>query len=474
MSIFNHADTIVVVLYFCATLLVGIVTGRGVATVRQYVLGNRKHYNTWALSAALFATVVGGATTIGQASKIFAEGIIWLISGFGLSLALGRFITALWIAPKMRNRFDSELSVGEVMHTLYGKPARIVTGLAAACASLGFVAAQIGAIGVLFQSFSSLSAEAGIVLACGMVITYACLGGIRSVTTTDILQFTVVAITLPLLTYKALEHAGGIHSLLQSVPAGHLQLFDRPDVQKHLFIFIVMVIPYLGPAYVQRLLMTKDAAQARNCMLISTLAQMVLSLLITLIALAMVATHDQLTPALTLPQAIDTWLGFGLRGLGIASLFAITMSTADSYLHVAAVSLVHDVLQPLRTTPLPDHKELTAMRLVTLVLGVGSMWAAIAYKSIIGLLLASLSFWVPIVLPPLFAGIFGWRLGTVAFCLAASAGALATWAWQHTFSATTNIAPTVPGLLVNTAVLFAVYFYQAYSRLLHQTASRRS
>ncbi|MEM7589120.1 MAG: sodium:solute symporter family protein [Myxococcota bacterium] len=467
MNRLAHVDAAVVALYFCTTLLIGLFTSRGISTVQQYVLGDRKQYSTWTLSVALFATVVGGATTIGQASKIFAEGLVWLVSGFGLSLALGRFVTALWIAPAMRRRFDRELSVGEIMNTLYGKPARVVTGIAAATASLGFVGAQMGAMGMVFHSFFPLSAEAGIAIACGLVVIYACLGGIRSVTTTDIWQFAVLAMALPLLAYQAIAHAGGLHALFQHVPSGHLTVLGRPDWQKHLSVFVLMAIPYLGPAYVQRLLMTRDAAQARDCMLVSTVVQVILSVLIALIALGMVATNSQLNPALTLPHAVDAWLGFGLKGLGIASLFAVTMSTADSYLHVAAVSLVHDVVQPLRRVAMPDDKELIWMRVATLILGFGSMWAAISYKSIVGLLLASLSFWVPIVLPPLFAGIFGYRLGVQAFCLAATAGALTTWGWQQTCLEVTSIAPTLPGLLANALVLWMVYLWRKVRCALH-------
>ncbi len=63
-------DTSMVALYLLITLAVGLARGRGTTTMKQYVLGDHKRCTTGALIATLLATLVGGATTIGQAEKI--------------------------------------------------------------------------------------------------------------------------------------------------------------------------------------------------------------------------------------------------------------------------------------------------------------------------------------------------------------------------------------------------------------------
>ncbi len=339
------------------------------------------------------------------------------------------------------------------MGELYGPPGRLITGGAGMLTCLGFVAAQMGAMGALFHHFWGLSPAVGIGVACSIVVVYASVGGIRSVAATDVVQFAVLAVVLPWLTYRTVQQAGGLDATFTHAPVAHFALLTHENPLRHLFIFIVMAIPFVGPAYMQRLLMARDGKQARNSLLIATAVQVVLSVCIALIALAVVGTNPTLIPRLTLPYAMDTVLGIGLRGLGIAGLFAVTMSTSDSYLHMAAVSLVHDVVQPLRKTPFSDSKELKLTRGATATLGVGAMWLAIQFKSIVGLLLTSMNFWLPVVGMPLLVGIWGWRVGSRPFCWAAAAGAITVYMWQRWITPIIFIPPTLPALVVNLLVL---------------------
>ncbi|MEM7589557.1 MAG: ATP-binding protein [Myxococcota bacterium] len=446
MSHLLTLDNAIVALYLLVTLVVGLYYGRGIKTMKDYVIGDRKRYSTTVLVAAVFATVLGGAGTLGLAEKVFAGGLIWVIVFLGNPIS--KMIMAWFIAPHVM-RFHKKLSVGEMMGDFYGKPGRMVTGITGAAKSVGSVGAQIGAIGYVFYYFLNLSQVWGVVIACGIVVIYSAFGGIRSVTATDLIQFAVLIIAIPIVACKSLWQAGWYTGIYNAVSASHFAVLSHNDLWKYVFIFLVISIPYMDPARMQRFLMARDVQQAHTSWKVTGVLEAVVITLIGLIALSVATISPANNPHTTLPYAVDMVLSTGIKGLGIIGLFSIFMSSADSFLHAAAVSLVHDVVQPLRKQPLHDSQELKLTRLVTLFLGVASMVAAISFKSIMDLTLAAFNFWIPISVVPLFAGIVGYRSSIRSFAIAAISGAITTVTWKTGLGTYVDIGATIPGLLAN-------------------------
>ncbi|MEM7495713.1 MAG: hypothetical protein AAF471_06215, partial [Myxococcota bacterium] len=83
MSHLLTIDTAVVAFYLLITLIIGIRAGRGITTMQQYTIGDPKSHTTFIVVAAIFATEVGGGSTIGTAEKAFTIGLIWALVEFG-------------------------------------------------------------------------------------------------------------------------------------------------------------------------------------------------------------------------------------------------------------------------------------------------------------------------------------------------------------------------------------------------------
>lgn len=445
MSNLLTVDNMIVALYLLTTLIVGLYYGRGIKTMKDYVIGDRRHYSVPVLAAAVLATVVGDAPTIGLAKEVSSTGLIWAFVCSGW--AIHKFIIAYYLAPHV-TRFRNKLSAGEIMEDLYGKLGRVTTGIAGTIYSTGVVGGCIASIGYVFHYFFGLSPSWGIIIACGIVVVYAAFGGIRSVNATDLIQFAVLMIFIPVIACQALWHAGWYTGIYANAPVGHFDLLSHKDFWKYLFVFAVFSMPYLDPAYVQRFLMAHDARQAHAAWNMAGLLQLVIILFVTLIALAMTSAFPNLDSQATLLAAVEMLLSTGMKGVGIVGLFAVIMSTADSHLHAASVSLTHDVVQPLRQQALPDVQELKLTRIATLLLGLGSIGVAAIFKNIIESLLVFLNFWMPIIVIPLFAGMIGYRSSVRSFGIAALAGAVVTGAWKIGIG-NAGIDATVPGLLAN-------------------------
>ncbi|MEM7495237.1 MAG: sodium:solute symporter family protein, partial [Myxococcota bacterium] len=444
-------DTAIVAAYLLITLIIGLRAGRGITTMQDYVIGTSgvKTYGTPVLVATLFATEVGGGSTIGLSEKIFATGLIWLFAYLGV--VLGLFLVAFFVAPHLgRFDFTGKLSVGEMMGGFYGTPGRVVTGIAGTIRSVATTGVQIAAMGYLFQYFFNMPSLCGILISCGIVVIYSSFGGIRSVTATDIVQFSVLVIIIPIIAARMLHHAGGWDTVCAGAPAGHFHLLSHKDLLKHAFTFFVLIIPNLDPAYIQRLLMARgDVKEAYNALISAGCLRAILICLVGITAFAVVASQPHLDPRHTYLYAVNTVLDTGYKGLGIAGLFAIIMSSADSYLHAAGVSFVHDVVQPLYKESLPSDQELKLTRFVTLLLGISAILGVLIFKSILDLALASLNLWLPVVIVPLLSGIVGYFSSTRTFCVAVTTGLTTVGLWKLGIEHYVPISSTIPAMVAN-------------------------
>ena len=75
------------------------------------------------------------------------------------------------------------------MGELYGNVGRIVTGIATIGMAIGSIAAQVSSLGYVGSLIPGVSYLGGIIAGSAIVILYSAYGGVRSVVSTDILQF---------------------------------------------------------------------------------------------------------------------------------------------------------------------------------------------------------------------------------------------------------------------------------------------
>ena len=141
-----------------------------------------------------------------------------------------------------------------------------------------------------------------------------------------------------------------------------------------------------------------------------------------IIALTALASKTGLEPKAAFYHLIDTYLPTIGKGIAITIIVAIIMSTTDSWLNVASISIVHDVIHPLAPATLNDKKKLRLIKLVTLVVGLASILFSMSADSIIGLLVQSYALWSPIMIVPLFTAIIGVPTNTKIFTWSVASG----------------------------------------------------
>ncbi len=418
-------DFIVMFGYFLGTLFLGLWAGRGVKTIEEFSTGGR-NYGTFFIFATLSAAFIGGGFTTGLAEKSFSFGIVYVVAMFGFSVK--EILVAKILAPRMQD-FQGLISIGDIMYKLYGHGARVFTGICAFFVCSAILGAQVAAFGHILHVLIDWEYSSGVLLGSMIVIAYSSFGGIKSVIAADVLHFSVLIVSLPLTFIFGVYHAGGIMSVLESVPAGHFQIFGELSPLMLLSLFLSFFFgETLVPPYVQRLLVGKTLASTIRGTYFSGLLSFPFFMMIGFIGLIAFTISPDLDPNLALPHVIKTVMPEGLKGLAIAGMMAVIMSSADSFLNAAGIAISHDVIKALYPE-ISGAQELKISRISTIFVGVTATIFALSVTSVIDILLYSYKFWTPSILVPLVAGIMGVKASSKVFWKSALSGILAVILW---------------------------------------------
>jgi SSS family solute:Na+ symporter len=446
-------DPLIVGVYLIAILLMGIWTGRKVHNLESFSVAGRS-YPAWVVFATLSASYIGGGFSTGNAEKVFLFGIMNVVALWGFSIK--ELLVATYIAPRI-HRFPNAMSTGDVMREAYGKTGQVVTGIFSVLLCAGIVGAQVGAMGIVFNVFLGLRPVTGILIGCGIVIVYSTVGGMRAVVLTDIVQFFVLAIGIPLALVMGVIKAGGVSAVMEALPPGHLAL---PTGGVPLVGFVSLFLTFLlgetlVPPYVQRLFIGKSPRETARGTWWSGIFSFPFFAITGVIGLVAYAMNPGLDANLAMPYVIQEALPVGIRGLVVAGVISIVMSSADSFLNGAATGFVNDIILPLRSTDLSSKTHLLLAKIVNALTGLLAVFFAIRITSILDILILAYNFWAPIILVPLAAAFLGWRTSRPAFIAGAVGGISGTLLWNAFFREQTGMDGLVVGVFCN-AFCFAL------------------
>jgi len=443
-------DNLIILAYLAGVLLLGLWSGRGIKNLREYSVVNRS-YTTFFIFATLSASFIGGGFSLGNAEKVFVFGIISIAALWGFSLK--EILVAKIIAPRMDN-FSDAISAGDIMEKAYGTKSKIVTGFFSIIVCAGIVGAQVGAMGYIFNVFTGISQIWGIVIGCGIVIAYSTIGGMKAVVATDVVQFVILGIGLPLVLIFGVKYIGGVQALKLAVPSGHFSFFSQQiSFWGFLSLFLTFLLgETLVPPYVQRLLIGKNAKHTARGTLLSGLFSIPFFAVTGLIGLVSLALDKNLNPNLAMPYVIKTVLPLGLKGLVVAGMISIVMSSADSFLNSAAISFMNDLVIPLKGSGLSEKKKLYIAKAATLFTGILAVVFAVKIKSILDILIFAYNFWAPIIMVPLAAAILGIRTAPRNFFIAAISGMVGVLGWNYVLKNPNGINGLVVGVICNFVV----------------------
>jgi len=201
-----------VALYLIVSVGIGLFAATRVHNSKDFAVAGRS-LPLPVVTATVFATWFGAETVLGVSATFVREGMSGVVADpFGASLCL--ILAGLFFAPRLYRM--GLLTIGDYYRVRYNRTVEVVTSIAIVISYLGWVAAQIKALGLVFNivTAGAISNEWGMVLGAVIVLTYTTFGGMFAVAFLDFVQMLVVMCGLVFIAWFISGLTGGAGAVI--------------------------------------------------------------------------------------------------------------------------------------------------------------------------------------------------------------------------------------------------------------------
>jgi len=222
-----------VALYLMVSVGIGLYAATRVHNSKDFAVAGR-HLPLPVVTATVFATWFGAEAVFGVSATFVKEGLRGVVADpFGASLCL--IIAGIIFATRLYKL--NVLTLGDFFRMRFNRTVEVLTTLCICAAYLGWVAAQIKALGLVFSVLTNgvISEEAGMILGTAIVLTYTTFGGMLSVAVLDFVQMGVIMGGMLYIASIINDNTGGIAPVIEHArAAGKFEFFPPPDLREWL------------------------------------------------------------------------------------------------------------------------------------------------------------------------------------------------------------------------------------------------
>jgi SSS family solute:Na+ symporter len=452
-----------VVLYLLGTLGLGVWAGTRIKNTADFAVAGRSLPLIMVITTT-FATWFGAETVMGIPAKFVQGGLGALVEDpFGAGTCL--ILVGLFFAARLYKL--NLLTIGDYYRARYGKGIEVFCSVAIILSYLGWVAAQITALGLVFSVLTNgaMSETAGMIVGTLAVLIYVVVGGFLAVAITDFIQMIVLVVGLSIIAYFSSQLAGGSEVVLHMVQQKDLWNFLPPakftDVAFFVGSAVTMMLGSIPQQDVyQRVMSAKNAPTARAGAVIGGASYILFAAVpMFIVACAVIVMgHEALDLAKSdyqrvLPTFVMTRMPLVMQILFFGALLSAIKSTSSATLLAPSTSFTENILKNLRPG-MSDRQQLFAMRVTIVVFAAMVLAYAIAMKGTSIYDLVSSAYQVTLVgaFVPLVMGLY-WKRATTQGAILSLAAGIATWLVY--FPQLSSFAEYFPGQLAGLIAAFA-------------------
>jgi SSS family transporter len=358
-----------IVAYLLLTILIGYWASRKVKTSGDFMLAGRS-LPIFLSASALFATWFGSETVFGASSEFLKGGLYSVIEDpFGAALCLLLF--GLFFARKLYSM--NLLTLGDFFKVRFGNRTELVASFFLAPPYVGYIAAQLVAMGLIINVVTGLEVWEGVVISAFVVTFYTYIGGMWAISITDFFQSIVIVVGLLALAIILANKAGGVTVILQEVHPSTFRFLPRWDFKEVMLYLAAWSVLGLGSLpsqdIFQRVMSSGSQKIAvRSCFIAAGLYLTVamLPLFIGLCAKHLYPQTTSVDAQLALPNMVLAHASLPIQILFFGSLLSAIMSTTSSAILAPAAIFSENLIKPLSKGKLKDKQLLIITRLCVL------------------------------------------------------------------------------------------------------------
>lgn len=365
-----------IVVYLLISIAIGLYAAKRVHNTADYAVAGRS-LPLAVVIATTFATWFGSETVLGVSAKFVQNGIGSVVEDpFGASMCL--VLVGLFFAYKLYKR--NLITIGDYYRQRFGRGVEVFCSLVIMVSYLGWVAAQITALGLVFNLITqgAVSTTQGMFIGTIVVLIYTLYGGMWSVAMTDFIQMIVIAVGLMVIAWYAAGLAGGADKVLDyAIKNNKLQFFPNGGLKEWLFFAAAAVTMMLGSIPQQdvfaRVMSSKDVNTAVRGPVIGGILYFLFALIPMFVVLAAVIIMPEATttllkddPQKVLPTLVMEKMPLLLQIAFFGALLSAIMSTASATLLAPSTTFVENILRNIKPG-MSDAATLKAMRISVVV-----------------------------------------------------------------------------------------------------------
>jgi solute:Na+ symporter, SSS family len=413
-------DYAVIIMYLAGMIGVGWWGMRRARSKSDFLVAGRR-LGPSMYSGTMAAIVLGGASTIGGVGLGYQYGL----SGAWLVFAIGIGLLALSIVFSARISRLRVYTVSQMLDLRYGGSSAMVSGVVMWAYTLMLSVTSTIAYATIFDVIFDLDRVVAILIGGAVVVCYSALGGMWSITLTDMVQFVVqtvgvLLLLLPIAVYKA----GGWSQMAAELPDSY---FSPMSIGAQTVITYLLIYSFgmlIGQDIWQRVFTARTDRVARNGGTVAGTYCLVYALAGAVIGTAAKVLYPDLARAdnafaIIVGDALPT----GVKGLVLAAALAAVMSTSSGTLIACATVANNDIWARLRgrTAKASAERpgdEVRDNRAFVVLMGVAVIVISVAIDDVVGALTVAYNLLVGGLLVPILGGLL-WKRGTAAGALAA-------------------------------------------------------
>lgn len=448
-----------VILYLLVSVGIGLYAATRVHNAKDFAVAGR-HLPLPVVTATVFATWFGAETVLGISATFVQEGLGGVVADpFGASLCL--ILAGLFFANRLYRM--NLLTIGDFYRVRYNKVVELIAAVCIVISYLGWVSAQIMALGLVFNVISggAVSQSTGMVIGAAIVLTYTTFGGMWSVALLDFVQMTVIMAGMLFIAWVVSGMTGGVGAVIaHAETAGKLDFFPKGDYTAWVpFIgaWLTMMLGSIPQQDVfQRITAAKDEKTAVRGSVLGGLlyfafafVPMFLAYSATLVDPKFFGELLEQDSQLVLPTLILQHTPVFAQVVFFGALLSAIMSCSSATLLAPSVAFTENILKHFIFKGMSDRQFLLAMRLT--LWGFGALVLTVALNSELSIFkMVENAYKITLVAAfvPLAFGLY-WRRATTQGALLAMILGLLTWALCEVFEPSAVWPPQLLGLLMS-------------------------
>jgi solute:Na+ symporter, SSS family len=418
-----------IILYLVLTVFIGFWASRKVRDAGDYMLAGRS-LPLMLSSAAMFATWFGSETVFGASSEFLEGGLYGVIEDpFGAALCL--FLFGAFFARKLYNM--NLLTLGDFFKVRYGKSTELTASLFLAIPYVGYIAAQLVAMGLILNVVTGIVVWQGVLISAVVVTLYTYVGGMWAISITDFIQSIIIIAGLVVVAVILADKAGGFNTVISKIPRGDLRFLPPLNLKDIVVYIAAWSVLGLGSLPSQDVFQRAMSSGSAKTAVMSCYYAALLYLTIAMLPIFIALCTEQLygdqpggDTQLALPNMVLMHTALPIQILFFGSLLSAIMSTASSAILAPASIFSENLVKPLLRHRIDDEHLLLLTKISVLVFSAVATVMACLRSNIYELvgessILSLVSLFVPLVM-----GLY-WKKANHVGALSSMVAGMITW-----------------------------------------------